>query len=991
MKKHLSLLLIIFVLFSGGLLLFLYALNLQNYLYGDSSTIALMTQDIIHGKIPIFFYGQRYNGSAETILLSLFVFLFGSKTIILLIGKATLSLIFLITLYYLGKLLGGKWIGLIALTYCCFPPFVQLHWEIMPNGYLSLIMILGNLLVIIASIIANQNIENNSSNKKQIIYWLLFGFIAGLGFWTHFLIVFYLLGSCFFLLTNIRFFKLLKYSIYSGISFFLGSLPFWYYNIKTQFSSFHLIDGHLYHPTEEKITFMHSLNLVIKYHIPKLLGILNDDWTGKVILFIFIISIIYFIKSHLLKRYFYKNANIQILYLLLTTILTSATLGGFFVVVEDSQRYFLPLYTSFSIMLAYLTRNLCRKKIIYGLSIFTFVLVFNIQNIKNNFKDVIDGYASEKNLSTMLINFMNQNNIEGFFSDFYIAQPINYMTNKKIVGSELMEGRPPTDELVSTKDNIAIFNCDWLRPSVELLCKSYKDESNLTQIYSMQKNFKYDKYRILMGSLDGLIKPVMYNFESFGYSGKSICPDKWSAKSSYNDLDCSHAFDRNLDRYWSSGKWKSPDMYFEIDLNQVYKIYKMEIFNTSPHLNNFPSKYIIEISLDGNDWKQIKTCIEPEPLFWSGPRLYYDYFNGRLEIIFTPAETRYIRIKNTDYGKWAFIINELFVYEYLEQQETRSKTYIKPAKTLYKYLIDHNIKFIYTDVWLSAKIKKWSNGKIQALTILNHCYPNRKHTSRNITIDKDTALIIDKETDMEFESLISKIDIPVIKKDFGKFIYYKFQPKDNWQSEFLRSGKYLYWLGKIPVINNTLALSFLLTNYSDYLISHNNLHKAHFMLHHAIALFPRNIPARHKISRFDKKQDNILKHRFTPKKQIQVTFENGIKLYGYTLKKIRKNTYEISYYWHLEKYHDNIAVFVHFTKNDKTLVQNDHKLLDQYGCIEHCSKELLVERFLVNFPESGKYQLVLGLYNPISGKRTKIKTHKMHNQNSIEIGDIDIK
>lgn len=892
-----------------------YAYSLSGYLDGDPATIGLMAKDVLEGRFNVFFYGQNFNGPLEAVWLAPFIWFFGLKTITLFCGMIVLYALFLLTIYKLGSLLKDSLVGLYAMAYCAVSTYPLLHNSVFPYGYHMSILVLGNLLLILALI------------NKNIIHWILLGLIAGLGFWNHFIIMYYLAPIAVFLFPGTR----LGYKFTGLISFFVGGLPFWLHNLQTNFSSFSFRGGRPYSYYPIDIPLGQALRDFFGYHFSAVLGIQGLNITGLIVWGIFIISLVVFFIRFNKKKF---------LWLLLLSSIIGFSLSQRFFVISPKYCYFLPLYTVTSIFFAYLVDWLNGKIRYSGVVLLLFLLLFNmgsfaISTSEGKPSDTDrDRYHVKVGIYRYIIDFLDSNKINGVIADFFTVQGLNFMTDKRIAGAEILNGRPPTDELVQSRDRIAIFDCTgFLKTSLDVICKDYK----ITQV--------------------GPYGDIAYGFSQYGYYGRCIESEHWKVKTNYNKRDSMYSFDKNTDRFWSSVKHKSPGMYYELDMGRVYKVYRFIVFNISPHLNNFPASYRIKVSKDGVDWDTVQTSENPQPLFWSGPRPYWEYYNGRWEVIFKPQDARFIRIEQTDYGKWAWMINELYVYEYLGEYEPK---WLGSARQLYQYLLDNHIRFVYADFWLSAKIREWSRGRIGALRVVNECYPKREHTSRLMELDEDTAIIIEKAEETDLEELLQYFDLLLDKVYFGDYICYRFKELNSWQRYFLENQRCLYWLGITMAKTNIYLYNQILASYG---------------------------------ARSNKKQLLKFKHLCQPQIERNVVFKNGITFLGYRLFQY-KGRLRISYYWKTPStIPEGLVVFVHFTKDRKIIFQGDHPLLENYPKpIIPLKDWIYVERYWVDVPPEtgpGIYKINLGLYMPDKkGRRIRIKYPGNLKSSSAEVGKV---
>jgi 4-amino-4-deoxy-L-arabinose transferase-like glycosyltransferase len=200
----------------------------------DEGTMGIMGMHIaFHGEWPIFFYGQGYMGTFEAYLAAIMFRLFGVSTFTLLLGLVLMYMIFLIVMYRLTCLLYTKSLALITLIFLCLGSNPQLTHELISIGGYPETLLFGSMLMLLSSwlvIRSNPDMPPAEQRKRLWIYGA-WGLVAGLGIWTHLLIVpFVLVGGLLLLLFCWR--EMLGWaSLCLVVALLLGALPMIIYNI----------------------------------------------------------------------------------------------------------------------------------------------------------------------------------------------------------------------------------------------------------------------------------------------------------------------------------------------------------------------------------------------------------------------------------------------------------------------------------------------------------------------------------------------------------------------------------------------------------------------------------------------------------------------------------------------------------------------------------------------------------------------------------------
>ncbi|MEE8569008.1 MAG: glycosyltransferase family 39 protein, partial [Anaerolineales bacterium] len=143
----------------------------------DEAVVGLMAGHILEGRWPVFFYGQAYMGSMDASLVAIGFALFGQRVIVIRAVQILLYLGTVFTTMQLGRrIFRSTRVALIAGLLMAIPAVnVTLYTTVSLGGYGEMLLI-GNLLLLLALRIAKRKDENWP--------YLVWGFLAGLGFWA---------------------------------------------------------------------------------------------------------------------------------------------------------------------------------------------------------------------------------------------------------------------------------------------------------------------------------------------------------------------------------------------------------------------------------------------------------------------------------------------------------------------------------------------------------------------------------------------------------------------------------------------------------------------------------------------------------------------------------------------------------------------------------------------------------------------------------------
>jgi len=200
----------------------------------DVDTLGIMAMHIAYkGEHPIFFYGQNYMGTLQAYLGVAFFRLFGISVFSLRLGAVLFFALFLVIMYCLTSLLYTKKLALITLALLSLGSTIMLDAEIAGLAGYPELLFFGSLSMLLASWLALSYDQYSSPDRRlwRSIAYGCWGLVAGLGFWSDFLmLVFILLSGLLLVLFCWR--ELLQFAVLPLVSgLIIGSFPLIIYNL----------------------------------------------------------------------------------------------------------------------------------------------------------------------------------------------------------------------------------------------------------------------------------------------------------------------------------------------------------------------------------------------------------------------------------------------------------------------------------------------------------------------------------------------------------------------------------------------------------------------------------------------------------------------------------------------------------------------------------------------------------------------------------------
>ena len=200
----------------------------------DEGTMGVMAMHILYkGEHPIFFYGQNYMGTLEAFLGAAFFHLFGISVFSLRLGPVFFFVLFLTNMYLLTSLLYTKKLALITLLLLSLGSSIMLDTELVALGGYPELLFFGSLSLLLAAWLAISNNQYTSLRKKlwRLLAYACWGLVGGLGFWSDFLMLGFILLSGLFLLIFCWKELLKGAAICLVLGLVIGSLPLIIYNL----------------------------------------------------------------------------------------------------------------------------------------------------------------------------------------------------------------------------------------------------------------------------------------------------------------------------------------------------------------------------------------------------------------------------------------------------------------------------------------------------------------------------------------------------------------------------------------------------------------------------------------------------------------------------------------------------------------------------------------------------------------------------------------
>ncbi|MCX7681879.1 MAG: hypothetical protein N2508_07945 [Anaerolineae bacterium] len=397
----------------------------------DEAVVALMARHILQGERPWFFYGQAYMGSLDAYLIAAAFHFLGERVLTIRLVQLALFLLTLATSYRVALCFtSGRLAGALTVLLMAFPPVLLTLYTTATLGGYGETLLVGNLLLWWGHRLAHQG-------GRPVGLWLLWGLVAGLGFWAFSLVVVYIIPVGAWLLWRLRRQALRGYLL-SALAFAVGSIPWWLGNIGRLETGIAEMMGTAVRSTAVADTFLGNVGLRLfnffVFGLTVLFGLRfpwgmegPPLWLGVLPLALYLGALLYGLRRSFVLTGIWCT-------LLLGFILTP--FGG-----DPSGRYFLPLYMPLFICTAALIAKLREHLGRWAWALPGVVLLFNLVGTARAALHNPPGITTQFEAITRidhrydhaLIEFLRQHNERYGYTNYWVAYPIAFLSGEEII------------------------------------------------------------------------------------------------------------------------------------------------------------------------------------------------------------------------------------------------------------------------------------------------------------------------------------------------------------------------------------------------------------------------------------------------------------------------------------------------------------------------------------------------------------------------------
>ena len=836
--------------------------------------------------------------------------------------------------------------------------------------------------------------------------WFILGLLAGLGWWSNQLIISAILTAGLMGLLFLRARVFSFNTLFAALGFFIGSLPFWWWNVLHGWQSF-AFAGSL-----GQTPFIQGLSVFFFSRLPDLLDLNHglSVWRigGGLIYLGAAVFFVVFLWNTMKNRGFGRASGLarmgQKQICLLTAfvfVLVSALLfsTSHFALMSTS-RYLLPLVPVIAVVFGVMTAELAKRKTFF-LGVIPLAVVMAGQAA--NLSWLPQRGAGEEVYQRQIEEcgkFLLSHQIGACYAP-YGKHSWNFAFQEKICFCDLPQDRYlPYTRRAELADKIAVFD-------------NFGDINNFIANYGGMARTIYSD-----------ATPICWDFKP-PQEGLAAIPSEAieSICDSFGRDILAEATDNNLDTGWEGVAEGGDDEWLEIAFKtpQVVRMIRL-LYREYPEMWQVAGQGMDDI------WRTLTPCIQTSGYLWSGPRPYWGYgLEGyRLECPIPPEKLKQLRIYRIQSG-YKLLEIQLFAPAAVPESESSA------LSSLVDLLRQRGLKRLYCDRWPANAVFRETQGAVET-PLLPTVFGDCSLTASNaLWFTPRTGILVREEDAALSRKIMADRMLAMRQTRVGPWILFDFSPGEafgrsmgepgKWKAEYGRDFE-LFWAGFACLAGNNKRWAAELVSRADIQVAKGQTDNAAVLLQKACKAWPLYPPAVERLAKMiaaggvdpgpappgpatvlgeahiagsnarDAGYWQNECRKICPEIKADIKFGNGIEFAGLSL-----STNEVSagdsltvrYFWKCpsDGTRDKTWVFVHFLAGENIL-QDDHPLEKFKGADYQPYPELFVETRSLLVPKTapeGKYQIRIGLYDASrkDQKRVAADTALPQKLNSVEL------
>jgi hypothetical protein len=658
----------------------------------DEAVEGLMSQDILRGRFPIFFYGQPVHGAVDRYVAALSLLLFGPTPLALKLPMLALFFAFLGSIAYTTRRIYGARVATLATLFVAIPPYYYFGWNFDSRGHYPLMLLLGVWVLYLAWQIGREGVAQAPPRR-----FVGLGLLAGLAWWTNYLSLTFLAPVALALAwQGARALRAHPWPVLARAAL----VGVWAVAGMTPLLGYYLSHGIPLRPPGRAVepgqATAQAGGLVVDA-LPPTLGVHPDIWgplyvvAYPAILALTVGAVGYAVAWWVRNRRLPAGSGTVGLLLGLVAITCLLSVTTQFGAILRFPRYLLPLTLALPVFFGLALDRVGRASpVAQGLLIV--LLVGNNLSGSLRLTPVLAEARTlerQRHETKRLREELEVLTREGIRHVYGGLNHWPFLSKRHVIASDPYRERMA--EFVREVD------------AAEHVAWAFRQP---TPAFEYSARAAGIDFRIVNGP--GFVAYTDFRLGDTGYV--DLDPTGWSSVASPEPQQAELAHDRRLDTAWRARVPQAPGQFYRVDLGRVERI---GLIAWMPwRFQEVPAGFRIAVSGDGLEWQAVADV--PQyfgPLYWSGTHPFQRIRRSRVEVRFTPVDARHVRIELTAGGRpLSWSMRELVI----GRPADPCLRHYDP-RALVALLRDARTKRVYADHWISANIAKHSAEAILVL------------------------------------------------------------------------------------------------------------------------------------------------------------------------------------------------------------------------------------------------------------------------------------
>ena len=893
-------------LFVAGLAARLYAAwCVRHNLNLDAGVVALMAKHIAEGRaLPTFFYGQAHMGSLEALFSGFFCWVFGVSGFAVCLGTVFVSVWLLPIVYLWAKQAAGRTAGAVALAFTVVGPSGFFHYNATPRGAYAAALTLGAFLLWYATCMA---VRFARDGEQRVRDFLILGIAAGLAWWSSQLTTAAIISAALLLLIVLQRAAFTWRILIGALGFFIGSAPFWRYNLLHDWPSFAFAD------TFGRVAFSDA---VIWFFTDRFTSLMlpYTDWpyVRAVTLVLYVVIVI--LGLALLVYGWSKPTrrqdprSITLLGLVLFTLLFAAIYATSHFAAIATPRYFLPMVAPIAVLLGVVTQWLTGIGIPRWLAIVPTLFLIAGQYPALPWARHFEAEATQRQHRLEKLGEALETIEERVFYAPVNLRAWNFALRERFVFVDLFP--------------------DFYRPHMQRAETS--DRIGLVNGYGGLESFRQTSG----GQFSELGTPgvsIQHGFTPPTDGYERVTADQIRSIVNQDGIDIKAALtDQQADTYWLSELTAGTET-LTIEFKEPTEV------NGFRFVASHPRGYPFEWSVYGVDENgQRHTFHENEiytRFFWSGPRPYWGPPFERMEVRFPAHRLQTLEIENhITRPDFRITVFGLDVFAPAPAPDPSGEAALD---ALIDALRENGIRHLYADRWEANAVARETGHRILT-TLRAEAFPATVRLDpASVRVDRYTAILVRSPEAPRLRRMLARRGAHYRETEIGPWrLFY------GWSHENPQDLA-LLWSGFNAFSNRGQAALLAWQDAQERIASGQHDQETIAMLQESVELNPYLAGARHDLLHEATRQgDTALQQATTealdqwyyPQIEAPIRFTPDIALAGLSVNQSvlqPGDMLRMTTFWDLDPQADTarFAVFIHFLHERRILFQDDHILV----------------------------------------------------------------